>query len=97
MIAVWVLDLLTLFFHWFFIALGIFSFTTGKKGGNTMQYREWRDVAMLMLLLFQLAWGFAAGKQLRFVGFIRGLVAVFHFAAGLLRIDSPRYRGHNPP
>jgi cytochrome b len=48
--------------------------------------------ALLGLLLFRLAWGFAGSAPSRFAGFVRGPATVLRFVRGRL----PAAPGHNP-
>jgi cytochrome b len=93
-VLVW--DLPTRLFHWLLVVLVIFSFVTGKIGGNAMRYHEWSGLAILALLLFRLAWGVVGSRESRFVTFVRSPVAVFRYATNLVRRDSAPFRGHNP-
>lgn len=94
LVKVW--DLPTRLFHWLLVGLIIASFVSGAIGGNAMQYHQWSGLAILVLLLFRLAWGFAGGHPSRFTSFLRGPKAVWRYARGLLRPDAPRHLGHNP-
>ncbi|MDP2644500.1 MAG: cytochrome b/b6 domain-containing protein [Desulfobacterales bacterium] len=94
-IRVW--DLPTRLFHWTLVIQVIFSFVTGKIGGNAMQLHVWNGFGILALLLFRLAWGFAGSRQSRFAAFVKGPATVFRYAATLLqRPGPPPYPGHNP-
>jgi cytochrome b len=94
--AMLVWDLPTRMFHWLLVVLGVFSFVTGKIGGNAMQYHEWSGVAILILLVFRITWGFVGSRASRFSDFVRGPVAVWRYAMSLIRGTSARYFGHNP-
>lgn len=93
-ITVW--DFPTRLFHWLLVILVIFSFVTGKIGGNAMQYHEWSGFMILTLLLFRIVWGFVGSRESRFMTFMRGPSAVFHYATTLLRSNSKHSLGHNP-
>jgi cytochrome b len=93
-LKVW--DLPTRLFHWLLAALVAASFVTGKIGGNAMTYHVRSGLAILVLLLFRLAWGFVGSRSSRFADFLEGPRAVLHYASGLLRPDAPRHLGHNP-
>ncbi len=94
LLQVW--DLPTRIFHWLVVALVVVSFVTAKIGGNLMTYHMWSGYAILALLLFRVAWGFAGGRTSRFSAFVRPPAVVLAYARGLFRPDSPRYLGHNP-
>ncbi len=93
-IRVW--DLPTRIFHWTLAALVVFSFTTGKIGGEWMSWHLKSGYAILTLLLFRLAWGVVGSSTSRFAGFVRGPVAFYRYAGEII---SKRHRavvGHNP-
>ena len=89
-------DLPTRLFHWLLVILVIVSFVTAKIGGLSMQYHEWSGFAILILLLFRLAWGFMGSRESRFSTFIKGPTSVVNYAATLMQRDTPRHLGHNP-
>jgi cytochrome b len=93
-IRVW--DIPTRIFHWLLVALVVFSFTTGKIGGNALKYHEWSGFAIIVLVVFRLVWGFMGGLQSRFITFVKGPASVIRYASSLLRGDSMRHIGHNP-
>ena len=85
-IRVW--DLPTRIFHWTLAALVVFSFTTGKVGGGWMEWHLKSGYAILALLVFRLAWGFAGSPSARFARFLRGPRAALDYArefAGAIR------------
>lgn len=93
---VYVWDLPTRLFHWLIVALVAFSFYTGKTGGTLMQYHEWSGVAILVLVLFRVLWGFWGGAYARFTAFLKGPGAVRRYAASLFGLDYRPHLGHNP-
>jgi cytochrome b len=93
-IRVW--DIPTRVFHWLLVALVVFSFSTGKIGGNALIYHEWSGFAIIVLVVFRLVWGFMGGLQSRFITFVKGPAEVIRYASSLLRGDSMRHIGHNP-
>jgi cytochrome b len=93
-IRVW--DIPTRLFHWLLVGLVILSFITAKMGGSAMKYHEWSGVAILVLAVFRLAWGFIGGQQSRFSTFVKGPAAVIRYASSLLRKDLKQHIGHNP-
>jgi len=93
-IRVW--DLPTRIFHWALALLVIFSFTTGKVGGGWMQWHLKSGYAILALLVFRVAWGFAGSHSARFAAFLRGPRAAIGYARGILGGGHPFTTGHNP-
>ncbi len=61
-----------------------------------MIYHEWNGVAILLLVLFRIVWGFIGGQESRFKAFVRGPASVLGYASTLFQRESPRHLGHNP-
>lgn len=93
-VRVW--DLPTRLFHWALVVLVVVSFTTGKIGGNAMQYHMWSGYSILALLVFRIVWGFIGAPTSRFSSFVRGPVTVLRYSAGLFRREGTQHLGHNP-
>ena len=93
-IRVW--DLPTRIFHWALAALVIFSFTTGKIGGAWMAWHLKSGYAILVLLAFRIAWGFAGSRTARFAHFLRGPRAMLEYARETFSGRHPSTEGHNP-
>ena len=74
-VKVW--DLPVRIFHWTLVLLILFSWWSGKEGGNYMQYHMWSRYASLTLVLFRRVWGFCGSSSARFTGFVRGPGAAF--------------------
>jgi len=93
-IRVW--DLPTRIFHWALVALAVFSFTTGKIGGDWMAWHLRSGYAVLTLLLFRLLWGLVGSTTSRFAHFVRGPRAAIAHARNLLATGTAVAFGHNP-
>lgn len=89
-------DLATRLFHWALVVLVVFSFATGKMGGPWMAWHLKSGYAILALLIFRLAWGFAGSPPARFTSFLRGPRAALAYGARLLKGEYIPYPGHNP-
>ena len=63
-------DLPTRLFHWLLAALVVFSFTSGKLGGDWVTWHFRSGYAIASLLLFRLLWGFAGPRYARFASFL---------------------------
>jgi cytochrome b len=59
-VRIW--DLPTRLFHWLLAALVVYSFTTGKLGGDWLTWHFRSGYAIASLLLFRLLWGFAGSR-----------------------------------
>jgi len=93
-VAVW--DVPVRLFHWALAILVVFSFVTGKLGGNWMAWHVRSGFCILTLLLFRIAWGVVGSSTARFSGFVRGPRAVLAYARALLARQPPHLAGHNP-
>jgi cytochrome b len=94
-VLVW--DLPTRLFHWLLLICVILSFVTGNIGGNAMEYHLLSGYAILVLLIFRLAWGFVGSRTARFSSFVKGPTTVFsHVGVLLQKKTEPPYLGHNP-
>jgi len=96
-ITVW--DLPTRVFHWSLAILVGTSIYTGLDGGlAAMEWHMRSGYAILVLLLFRLAWGFAGTRHARFRNFIRGPRAVLHYLGTLGKYRRTRNDDiHHPP
>ncbi len=94
-VLVW--DLPIRLFHWLLLICVILSFITGNIGGNVMQYHLLSGYAILVLLIFRLAWGFVGSHTARFSSFVKSPATVLSHAVVLLqkKTEAP-YLGHNP-
>lgn len=81
-------------FHWSIVILVAVSWFSADQG--YMRVHLWSGSALLVLLLFRLAWGFAGSTTARFASFLHPLPRVIGYLRGLLRGDRLLYAGHNP-
>jgi cytochrome b len=93
-IRVW--DLPTRAFHAALAVLVVFSFVTGKVGGEWMQWHVRSGYTILTLLIFRLAWGIVGSDTSRFTGFVTGPRAALRYARETLAKRHPFTPGHNP-
>jgi cytochrome b len=93
-VPVW--DLPVRVFHWLLVVLILFSWYSGKAGGNLMQYHMWSGYAILTLVLFRILWGFVGSYYARFDNFLHGPARGWWYGMSLLRNSAPPYLGHNP-
>ena len=93
-VPVW--DWPTRLFHWLLVAAVVTCLVTAQIGGNWMTTHMLSGYLVLTLLIFRLVWGVVGGYHARFVTFVRGPLAVWRYATGIFRSDSPRHLGHNP-
>jgi len=92
--ATW--DLPVRAFHWLLVVLVVFSFVTGKAGGPWLEWHMKSGYAILALLAFRIAWGFAGSPPARFSSFLRGPRAALAYARAVARGQAPHSSSHNP-
>ena len=83
-------------FHWAIAALVIFSYVTGKVGGDWMEWHMRSGYTILSLLLFRVAWGLVGSETARFTSFLRGPRAGVAYLRSMLAGTHQRVLGHNP-
>jgi cytochrome b len=93
-VKVW--DLPVRLFHWLLVLLVVFSFTTGKLGGDWMEWHMRSGFCILTLVLFRIVWGLAGSQTARFSDFIHGPKRVLSYARSLLGGTVQFHAGHNP-
>ena len=89
-------DLPTRLFHWALVVLVVFSYGTGKLGGEWLAWHMRSGYAILALLGFRLAWGFAGPRAARFASFLRGPATAVAYVRGLRAGEQRLVEGHNP-
>jgi cytochrome b len=89
-------DLPVRLFHWIIAALLLLQIVTGKIGGELMPYHFVCGYAILALVIFRIAWGFAGSTHARFASFVTGPLATFRFARRLFSRQAVPQVGHNP-
>ncbi|MFT4046818.1 MAG: cytochrome b/b6 domain-containing protein [Solimonas sp.] len=87
-------DLPTRLTHGLLVALFAFSWWSGKNG--ELAWHRWSGYAVLVLLLFRIAWGFVGSSTARFASFVRGPRAVGAYARRLFARPAAPSPGHNP-
>lgn len=83
-------------FHWALVLLFAFQVYSGNTGGNVMLWHMYAGYAILSLVLFRLAWGFAGSTHARFAEFLAGPLGAVRFARKLFSREPAVYAGHNP-
>ncbi len=89
-------DLPTRLFHWALTALVVFSYVTGKLGGEWLTWHMRSGYSILALVGFRIAWGFVGPVPARFASFLRGPAAALAYLRGLREGDRSTPAGHNP-
>ena len=93
-------DLPTRVFHWALvvaIASGWVSYRYAEAIGDpTLVWHRWNGLAVLVLIVWRLLWGFAGSSTARFVTFVRGPSAALASARDLMSGRARHFLGHNP-
>ena len=89
-------DLPVRLFHWLLAVLVVFSWTTGKVGGDWLEWHMRSGYAILALLLFRVVWGVVGSQSARFASFVRGPSAALAYGRAVMARQVPRIPGHNP-
>ncbi len=95
-LAIKVWDLPVRIVHWAMVVCLVTSIVTVKIGGNAMDWHVRSGIAMLVLVLFRVLWGFFGTRYSRFAGFVRGHGAVLEYARSMVRPRHATHVGHNP-
>ncbi|HLI12169.1 MAG TPA: cytochrome b/b6 domain-containing protein [Alphaproteobacteria bacterium] len=95
-ISVW--DLPTRIFHWLLAVAVIAAYLTssGRPHGLLFAVHVGFGYAVVLLVLFRLAWGFVGGEYARFASFVRAWPMLRSYGLSLLRFAPQRAIGHNP-
>lgn len=56
----------------------------------------WAGYAIAALVAMRIVWGFIGSRHARFVDFVKGPRAIASFLKQSVRLEAPRYLGHNP-
>jgi cytochrome b len=93
-------DLPTRLFHWTLVLLILFAWLTYEYaediGDETLVLHRVSGLAVLVLVVWRVLWGFAGSSTSRFAGFVRGPGAWLSYARGLVTGSAQRFLGHNP-
>ncbi|QFR35031.1 cytochrome B [Ancylobacter sp. TS-1] len=90
-------DLPTRLAKWTLAALVGLAFASRYYGDAGLVWHQWNGLAILVVLVFRLLWGFVGGSTARFAGFLRGPGAVLAYARDMRRGRPQHFLGHSPP
>lgn len=93
-VMVW--DLPTRLFHWLLVLAVAGAVVSAMLGGLAMIWHARAGFAVLALVVFRLAWGFAGNRQARFSDFVAGPGAVLAYAKAMVNGKALAWLGHNP-
>lgn len=80
--------------HWLLVLGFAFQYLSGELGLASMDWHAYVGYALLALLLFRIAWGFAGSDSARFARFVQGPRAAYAYARDVRAAG--RFPGHNP-
>ncbi len=83
-------------FHWTLLLLVVAAVACVYAGGTWMDWHMRAGYAVLALLAFRIAWGFAGTRWARWASFVRGPKAVVGYARTLAVPPHAPSVGHNP-
>jgi cytochrome b len=93
-------DLPTRLFHWtllLLVASAWVSFQYAEALGDfRLKWHRWNGLAILVLLVWRLMWGFAGASTARFSRFLGSPRAALAYARDLIGGRKARFLGHNP-
>lgn len=89
-------DLPVRLFHWTLVVAIIAAFVTNWLGVAYFRYHVWCGYAVIVLVVFRLAWGLVGTRHARFWNFVRGPRATFGYVRDLLTGRARNFAGHNP-
>lgn len=93
-------DVPTRLFHWTLVALVVSAWVSFQYaellGDHRLRWHRANGVAIIVLLLWRVMWGFAGTSTSRFARFLYSPVAAARYAASLVGGRSRRFLGHNP-
>jgi cytochrome b len=93
-------DLPTRLFHWTLAALVLLawvSFQYAEQIGDfRLRWHRANGVAIIVLLVWRVIWGFAGSSTARFATFLYSPLAAARYAGSLVAGRTRRFLGHNP-
>lgn len=82
--------------HWAMVFCLVSLVITGLRKGDAMPWHMWFGEALLALVLFRIAWGFAGSANARFRSFVRGPKAATRYVRSRLKPPHEIHVTHNP-
>ncbi|MEQ1601866.1 MAG: cytochrome B [Methylophilaceae bacterium] len=89
-VTIW--DLPLRIFHWALVVFFAVAVISAKLGGNALEWHVYSGLAVLVLLIFRVLWGFVGSKHAKFLNFIRGPRTILAYLKG----TGEKHIGHNP-
>ena len=92
LMRVW--DMPTRLFHWALVLLVVLAYVSAQRDWVQVHFQA--GYAVLALLLFRLAWGFAGSETARFATILRSPAQALHHLARFTKREPDTEIGHNP-
>ena len=93
-VLVW--DLPTRLFKWSLVLTVVGAYITAQFSSNTYTLHKYFGVAVLVLVVFRVLWGFFGGSTSRFATFVASPGTAISYLIDKRRSPVKRYLGHNP-
>ena len=94
-IEVW--DLPVRLYHWLqFVGIAIASITGFLLGAVWINIHAAAGIAVLVLVMTRVLWGFIGSHYARFSSFVPGPTKILHHATAIIRGKAETHAGHNP-
>lgn len=93
-VAIW--DLSTRIFHWLLVVAVATAYITAEEQGILFVIHTLAGYMVVLLLTYRLIWGVIGSPRSRFADFVRGRTTLRAYGQALLRLEPPRFIGHNP-
>ncbi|WP_081852744.1 cytochrome b/b6 domain-containing protein [Bosea sp. 117] len=89
-------DLPTRLAKWALAVLVGLAFASKYYGDLELVWHMWNGLAILVVVVFRVLWGFVGGSTARFTRFLADPLRAIGYLVALLRGRAPRFLGHNP-
>ncbi len=89
-------DLPVRLFHWGLVLAVLGAFITHRLGVKYFDYHLVCGYAVIVLVVFRIAWGFVGTRHALFTDFVRGPRKTFGHLRAMLRGEDSSPPGHNP-
>jgi cytochrome b len=90
----------TRIFHWLLLALIVSAWVSFEFAedidDDLLVWHRWNGLAILVLLVWRILWGFAGSSTSRFASFVPSPASVLRHARQTIDGTAQRYLGHNP-
>jgi cytochrome b len=89
-------DLPTRLFKWLLVILVVLAWVSNKYGAGFPTWHKANGIAILVLVVFRIAWGIKGSSTARFGSFVAGPKALFSYVIAIMKGEQRPFLGHNP-